>query len=172
MSQLLSQLTVLFQNQKKRIMTAKGAALLLALVLLLILFVFWQRADSWAHAKLEPYLLQVEMQSSADGVLHVQYDYGYGFIREHVQALKVKGQTNAADMATSISHWKTVRQLRLSAPELADVQLSNIRFQLGDKSLLDNAEIVLADNAVKPFSEISVDKRLALPILIRAVQDY
>lgn len=114
---------------------ASVMALVLVLALVLALVFGYQQSKAWSYAKTVPYVLSISLISETDVVLHIQYDYGYGYLLEHQQRATVNTDQQAQQVSISISAWKTLSKIRLFSTEAESIQILSMSLRKGKDNL-------------------------------------
>ena len=99
----------------KSIIKRRLGVFLLALAVVILLLIGSVNVSNNAHSKTQPYRLSLVVTSEAPGELKLHYDYGYGMQEAHSRTIQLEAGPNT--MLLSISAWKRLRSLSLSATD-------------------------------------------------------
>jgi hypothetical protein len=99
-----------------------------AMILLSISVVWGSGAlHRFSYSKLTPVALEIVVDSALEQQLFVDYDYGYGFIREHRQSFSLQ-VADSQLIELSMSGWKKLRRLRVRVENADSTQLQSVLF--------------------------------------------
>lgn len=108
--------------------------MLLAIVVAIVCVVLYLSLRQASFSKIEPYHVQMLVESRADALLTVEYDYGYGYNPGHQQEVMLKenkeGNEQSSNLAQSIqftiSAWKNLKSIRFTVPAESLVQVNSL----------------------------------------------
>jgi hypothetical protein len=120
-------------------------ALILLLILLVGLFLIGQQR---AYSKTKPYQLEMTVMAETAGSIKLDYDYGYGKLREHSRKVPVQQGVNSIKL--SMSAWKPLLSFGLHAQNQSTYTIMDLSLTRGSQSLLAGQdEVTLGKGAAR-----------------------